>query len=152
MDFKYEEKPLKKQSLLDGCESNKSSQNSWIPSQTRDFQFKYEEKPLKKRSLLDDSESKESSQNSRKRPCVKITEHEEVREITLPLKLKQLRELQKNDIYCREVAKKLHKDVELQKIFIKERGVLYRLWIEDGRTFECILVPEVLQASRQLKS
>ena len=42
------------------------------------------------------------------------------------------------------MANKLHKDTELQKIFIKE-GVLYRLWIEDGRTFKCILVPQVLQ-------
>ena len=52
--------------------------------------------------------------------------------------------MQKNDTYCRDVAKKLHKDRGLQKIFIKE-GVLYRLWIEDGRTFKCILVPKVLQ-------
>ena len=43
------------------------------------------------------------------------------------------------------MAKKLHRDMELQKIFIKEEGVLYRLWIEDGRTFKCILVPQVLQ-------
>ena len=43
------------------------------------------------------------------------------------------------------MAKKLHKDTELQKIFIKEEGVLYRLWAEDGRTFKCILVPQVLQ-------
>ena len=50
-----------------------------------------------------------------------------------------------NDTYCRDVAKKLHKDMKLQKIFIKEEGVLYRLWIEDGRTFKCILVPQVLQ-------
>ena len=35
--------------------------------------------------------------------------------------------------------------MELQKIFIKEEGVLYRLWVEDGRTFKCILVPQVLQ-------
>ena len=49
------------------------------------------------------------------------------------------------DTYCRDIAKKLHKDRELQKIFIKEEGVLYRLWIEDGRTFKCILVPQVLQ-------
>ena len=41
--------------------------------------------------------------------------------------------------------KKLHKDKGLQKIFIKEEGVLYRLWAEDGRTFKCILVPQVLQ-------
>ena len=30
---------------------------------------------------------------------------------------------------------------------MKEKGVLYRLWIEDGRTFKCILVPQVLQDS-----
>ena len=68
-----------------------------------------------------------------------------MKEITLPLKPRQLQELQKNDTYCREVAKKLHRDVELQKIFIKEKGILYRLWTEDGRTFQCILVPQVLQ-------
>ena len=77
--------------------------------------------------------------------CVEITEHEQLREIKLPLKQKQLQQLQMNDEYCRDVAKKLHKDMELQKIFIKEEGVLYRLWIEDGRTFKCILVPQVLQ-------
>ena len=78
-------------------------------------------------------------------PCVKITEHEDLREIKLPLKPKQLQELQKNDTYCRDIAKKLHKGRELQKIFIKEEGVLYRLWIEDRRIFKCILVPQVLQ-------
>ena len=63
------------------------------------------------------------------------------------MKPKQLQELKKNNSYCREVAKKLHKDVELQKTFIKESGVLYRLWTEDGRTFKCVLVPKVLQES-----
>ena len=77
--------------------------------------------------------------------CVEITEHEDLREIRLPLKPKQLQQLQKNDTYCKDVAKKLHKDTELQKIFIKEEGVLYKLWVEDGRTFKCILVPQVLQ-------
>ena len=77
--------------------------------------------------------------------CVEITEHEDLQEIKLPLKLTQQQQLQKNDTYCRDVAKKLHKDTDLQKIFIKEEGVLYRLWIEDGRTFKCILVPQVLQ-------
>ena len=78
-------------------------------------------------------------------PCIEITEHEDLREIKLPLKPTQLQQLQKNDTYCRDVAKKFHKDTELQKIFIKEEGVLYRLWIEDGRMFKCILVPQVLQ-------
>ena len=77
--------------------------------------------------------------------CTEITEHKDLREIRLPLKPKQLQQLQKNDTYCRDVARKLHKDTKLQKIFIKEEGVLYRLWIEDGRMFKCILVPQVLQ-------
>ena len=79
--------------------------------------------------------------------CIKITEHEDLKEIKLPLKPRQLQELQKNDTYCRDVAKKLYKDVMLQKIFIKEKGVLNRLWTEDGRTFKCTLVPQVLQDS-----
>ena len=111
------------------------------------FEFNYSEKALAKRKLLDGSESSESSRNSHKGPCIQITEHEDLKEITLPLKPRQLQELQKNDTYCRDIAKKLHKDVELQKIFIKERGVLHRLWIEDGRTFKCILVLKVLQDS-----
>ena len=53
-------------------------------------------------------------------PCVEITEHEDLKEIRLPLKPKQLQQLQKNDTYCRDVAKKLNKVTELQKIFIKE--------------------------------
>ena len=146
--LKYEETPLEKQQPHDAySESSEPSQNLWISPEIGTFQFNYEEKPLKKRTLLDSSESSEFSHNSRKDTCIKITEHEDVREITLPLKPKQLQQLQKNDTYCRDIAKKLHKDVELQKIFIKENGVLYRLWTEDGRTFKCILVPQVLQDS-----
>ena len=95
--------------------------------------------------MLNSSEFREHSRESRTNPCIEITEHKDLWEIRLPLKSKQLQELQKNDTYCRDIAKKLDKDRELQKIFIKEEGVLYRLWIEDGRTFKCILVPQVLQ-------
>ena len=94
--------------------------------------------------MLSGGECREDSQKSRVSQCIEITEHEDLREIKLPLKQKQLQQLQMNDTYCRDVAKKLHKDIELQKIFIKEEGVLYRLWIEDGRMFKCILVPQVL--------
>ena len=111
------------------------------------FKIKFEEKPTETRTLLSGSECREDSQKSWMNQCVEITEHENLKEIKLPLKPKQLQQLQKNDTYCRDVAKKLHKDTELQKIFIKEKGVLYRLWTEDGRTFKCILVPEVLQDS-----
>ena len=121
------------------------SQNSRTESVVKTFEMKFEEKPRGERTLLSGSEYREDSQKSRKNPCIEITEHEDLREIKLPLKPTQLQQLQKNDMYCRDVAKNLHKDTELQKIFIKEEGVLYRLWIEDGRTFKCILVPQVLQ-------
>ena len=120
------------------------SQNSRTESAVKTFEIKFEEKPTETRTLLSGSECQEDSQKSRVSQCVEITEHENLKEIKLPLKPKQLQQLQKNDTYCRDVAKKLHKDTELQKIFINEEGVLYRLWIEDGRTFKCILVPQVL--------
>ena len=126
-------------------EFSEHSQNSRTESAVKTFEIKFEEKPTEKRTLLSGSEYREHSQKSRVSQCVEITEHEDLREIKLPLKQKQLQQLQMNDEYCRDVAKKLHKDMELQKIFIKEEGVLYRLWIEDGRTFKCILVPQVLQ-------
>ena len=123
------------------------SQNSRTESAVKTFEIGFDEKPTEKRSLLSGSKSREDSQELRTCPCIEITEHEILREVRLPPKSKQLQELQKNDTYCRDVAKKLHKDRELQKIFIKEKGVLYRLWVEDGRTFKCILVPQVLQDS-----
>ena len=108
----------------------------------------YEEKLLKKLSLFDSSSKlSKPSRESWNNACVEITEHEDMREIMLPLKPKQLQELQKNDTYCRDIAKKLHKDQELQKIFIKENGILCRLWIKDGWMHKCILVPQVLQDS-----
>ena len=126
-------------------EFSEHSQNSRTELAVKTFEIKFEEKPTERRTLLSGSECREDSQKSRESQCIEITEHEDLREIKLPLKQKQLQQLQMNDEYCRDVAKKLHKDTELQKIFIKEEGVLYRLWIEDGRTFKCILVPQVLQ-------
>ena len=130
-----------------GSNFGEDSQNSRAVAGSKMFEIHYSEKPSINPGSSYAGESREHSQNLRGYACVEITEHEDVKEITLPLKLKQLQELQKNDSYCREVAKKLHKDVELQKIFIKESGVLYRLWTEDGRTFKCVLVPKVLQDS-----
>ena len=126
-------------------EFQEHSPNSWTESVVKTFEIKFEEKPMEKRTLLSGSKSREDSRKSWTNSCVEITEHENLKEIRLPLKTKELQQLQKNDTYCRDVAKKLHKDTELQKIFIKEEGALYRLWIEDGRTFKCILVPQVLQ-------
>ena len=106
------------------------SQNSRMESAVKAFELMLEEKLTESRTLLSSSEFREDSKKSRVSQCVEITEHEDLREIKLPLKQKQLQQLQMNDTYCRDVAKKLHKDMELQKIFIKEEGVLYRLWIK----------------------
>ena len=135
----------KKKTQHANSEFQKHSQNSWMGAAVETFEIKFNEKPVEKRTLFSGSEFREHSRELQTNPCVEITEHEYLREIRLPLKLKQLQELQKNDTYCRDVVRKLHKDRELQKIIIKEEGVLYRLWIEDGRTFKCILVPQVLQ-------
>ena len=129
----------------DDSEFSEYSQNSRNRNGIGIFELKYNEQPSRKPSLLGASEPGEHSRNSQTNICIKVTEHEEVKEIKLPLKTGQLQELQKNDAYCRDIARRLHKKVEMQKIFIKEKGILYRLWVEDGRTFKCILVPEVLQ-------
>ena len=146
------EKPVKSEISIEEkkaqdsySEFSEHSQNSQTELAVKTFEIKFEEKPMEKRCLLSGSECREDSQKLRVSQCVEITEHEQLREIKLPLKQKQLQQLQMNDEYCRDVAKKLHKDMELQKIFIKEEGVLYRLWNEDGRMFKCILVPQVLQ-------
>ena len=139
----YETDKKKTQDAIN--EFQKHSQNLQMGAVVENLEIKFKEKPVEKQTLLSGSEFREHSRESRMNPYVEITEHEDLREIRLPLKPKQLQELQKNDTYCRDVAKKLHKDRELQKLFIKEEGVLYRLWIEDGRTFKCILVPQVLQ-------
>ena len=129
----------------DDSEFSEYSQNSRNRNGVGIFELKYNEQPSRKPNLLGASEPGKHSRNSQMDYCIKLTEHEEVKEIKLPLKTGQLQELQKNNAYCRDVARKLHKKVEMQKIFIKEKGILYRLWVEDGRTFKCILVPEVLQ-------
>ena len=154
--LKNSRKPLENQGVMKIGTDEKKMQEANSESQEHSptlrketlvetFEIKFEEKPTEKRTLLRGSEFREHSRESRTNPCIEITEHEDLKEIRLPLKPKQLQQLQKNDTYCRDIAKKLHKDTELQKIFIKEEGVLYRLWIEDGRTFKCILVPQVLQ-------
>ena len=75
---------------------------------------------------------------------VKIEENENLKEIKLPLKNWQMQLLQKHDSTCREVAKKLQQDKHMNKLFLLKHGIVYRLWCEDGRTSDCVLVPEVL--------
>ena len=78
---------------------------------------------------------------------VKIEESTNLKEIKLPLKDWQMERLQKNDATCREIAKKLRQDKHMNKLFLLKGGIVYRLWCEDGRTAECVLVPDVLRDS-----
>ena len=95
------------------------------------------------RALMTEGDEHSTPSNHKKGlKTIHVTEHEQVKEVKLLLKPQQ-----RNDEYCKEVARKLEKDVDLKRIFLKEEGILYRLWPEDGRTFKCILIPQVLQES-----
>ena len=82
------------------------SQNLWTESAVKNFEMKFDEKPTETQALLGGSKCREDSQKSWMNTCVEITEHENLKQIKLPLKPKQLQQLQKNDTYCRDVAKK----------------------------------------------
>ena len=103
------------------------SQDSRTESAVKTFEMKFEEKPREKRTLLSGSECREDSQKSWMDPWVEITEHEDLREIRLPLKPKQLQQLQKNDTYCRDIAKKLHRYRVTENIHQRRRSVIQTL-------------------------
>ena len=69
---------------------------------------------------------------------------ENLKEIKLPLKNWQMQLLQKHET-CREIKKR--QDKHMNKLFLLNNGIVYRLWCEDGRTSDCVLVPEVLRNS-----
>ena len=133
-DSQKSQKPLEKQGVIrnDDTDEKKTqnansefqehSQNSQTEAAVEIFEIKFEEKPVEKRTLLSGSEFREHSRESRMNPCVEITEHEDLREIRLPLKPKQLQQLQKNDTYCRDVAKKLHKDTESCRKYLLKKN------------------------------
>ena len=107
----YESEVGEKKPQVTNSKFRKHSQDSWAEAAVKTFEIKFEEKLMEKQTLLSGSEFQEHSRELRTSPCIEITEHKDLKEITLPLKPKQLQQLQKNDTYCREVAKKLHKDV-----------------------------------------
>ena len=76
---------------------------------------------------------------------VQITENENFKEIELPLKNSQMQQLQRHDDFCRGVTRKLALNKHMNKLFMMKEGIVYRLWCEDNKTEECIVVPEVLQ-------
>ena len=69
------------------------------------------------------------------------------KELQLPLQDPQMKQLQRHDDYCRRVARSLQQDKHMNKLFLMKNGIIYRLWCEDNRTSECVIVPEVLQDS-----
>ena len=74
-----------------------------------------------------------------------IHDESAVKEVHLPLSMKQIIQLQKNDTEARNIIDKLRKEKNKAKMFILHHGVLYRLWMEERETFRCTFVPEVLR-------
>ena len=60
------------------------SQNSRTESAVKIFEIQFDEKPMETRTLPSGSESQEDSQKSWMSQCVKIIEHENLKEIKLP--------------------------------------------------------------------
>ena len=68
-----------------------------------------------------------------------------MQEVKIPIPKKHMLQLQKNDEYCRRIVRRMRTERELKKIFILDDGILYRLWLEDGHTYKCIVVPQILR-------
>ena len=60
---------------------------------------------------------------------------EVMQEVWIPIPKEQMLKLQKNDEYCRQIVRRMQVERELNKIFILDDGILYRLWLEDGQTY-----------------
>ena len=56
-----------------------------------------------------------------------------------------MQQLQRHDDFCREIARKLTLNKHMNKLFMMKQGIVYRLWCENNKTEECIVVPEVLR-------
>ena len=67
-----------------------------------------------------------------------------MQEVRIPIPKKQMLQLQKNDEYCRRIIRRMQTEQGLKKIFILDDGILYRLWLEDGQTYKCMVVPLIL--------
>ena len=76
-----------------------------------------------------------------------ITVDTGMKEVLLPMPKETLKKLQKADDFCKSTVQKLKKDEISSKIFIREEEILRRLWVDGTETFNCIVVPKVLQQS-----
>ena len=68
-----------------------------------------------------------------------------MQEVKVPISKEQMLQLQKNDEYCRQIVRRMRAEQELKKIFILGDGILYRLWLEDRQTYQCMVVPLILR-------
>ena len=68
-----------------------------------------------------------------------------MQEVRIPIPKKQMLQLQKNDEYCRRIIRRMQIMRQLKKIFMLDDGILYRLWIEDGQTYKCMVGPLILR-------
>ena len=67
------------------------------------------------------------------------------RNIKLSLTDKQMKELKKRDEEARNLVQKIKEDKAMEKMFILDKGVLYRLWLEERETFKCTFMPKILR-------
>ena len=67
-----------------------------------------------------------------------------MQEVKVPISKEKIIQLQKNDEYCRHIVRRTWAEWELKKIFILDDGILYRLWSEDGQTYNCMVVQLIL--------
>ena len=58
---------------------------------------------------------------------VQISENENFKEIQLPLKNPQMQQLQRHDDFCRGIARKLALNKHMNKLFMMNEGIVYRL-------------------------
>ena len=77
---------------------------------------------------------------------LEIEVHKEVMQgVKVPISKEQMIQMQKNDKYCRCIDRRTRAERELKKIFILDDGILYRLWLEDGQMYKCMVVPLILR-------
>ena len=62
-----------------------------------------------------------------------------MKEVHLPLSVKQMIQLQKNDAQAKNIVDKLRKEKDNAKMFIMHDGVLCRLWTEEKETFSMMV-------------
>ena len=76
-------------------EGSEASTHSWKLTEAKGYKISCEKKSLSYKTQPVHSEDSEHLLDSQKIPCIEIMEHKNVKEIALPMKPRQLQELQK---------------------------------------------------------